>query len=134
MSLYNMFGTDKTLETNGIWLEIDGEASFLIRRIGTSNSDYVRMLRAKTKPHNRSIENHTLDPKIEQKIYLDVFVSTALLDWKNVKDKDGKVIEFSKSAAIELFSDLPELLKYLMNFASEFENYRREELEDDAKN
>lgn len=134
MSLYNMFGTDKALETNGIWLEIDGEASFLIRRIGSANSDYVRMLRAKTKPHNRSIENNTLDPKIEQKIYLDVFVSTALLDWKNVKDKDGKVIEFSKSAAIELFSDLPELLKYLMNFASEFENYRREELEDDAKN
>lgn len=134
MSIYSMFGTDKALEERGVWLELDGEVSFLIARIGHTGCAYNRLIRAKFKPHRRRIENDTLDDEVVRKIQAEVFAKTALLDWKGVTDKDGNKLPFSKEKAEELLLELPELADILFNFARDYVNYRQEEMEDEAKN
>ena len=134
MSIYSTFGTNKELEKNGAWVEIDNHTRFLIARIGTVGCEYDKLLRVVTKPHRRAIENESISPELVTKITTETFAKTAVLNWQGVKDEEGNDIQFSKENAVKLLSDLPELADILITFARDFQNYRREQLEEDSKN
>jgi hypothetical protein len=134
MSIYQIFGTDSELEKNGVWVEMDEGISFLVARTGTIGCEYDRVLRTATKPHRRAIENETIAPELVRKITVEAFAKTALLDWRNVKDEAGHDLPFSKENAVKLMLDLPELAQVLFDFARDYQNYRRAQLEEDAKN
>ena len=134
MGIYNTFGTDNGLEKNGVWMDVDGETRFLVARIGTSGSGYDKRLRVAAKPYRRLIENEKADLEVVRKIMTETFAKTALLDWRNVKDEEGNDIPFSKENAVKLLTELPELANLLLDFARDYQNYRRAQLEEDGKN
>ena len=139
MSLFKQFATNKDAETQGVWVEYgpneDGTVpSFKLARAGKSNEKWAKLLEKATRPHRRALELGRLDNKISDQIFKGVFVEAVLLDWKNVKDRDGNDFPFTRSNALELMNQLPELYDDLSEKASKATLFAEVELEADAKN
>ncbi len=133
-SIYDLYGTDKELEKNGVWIEYPGGEMFKVARIGTNESAYGKLLRQKTKHLRRKIETDTLDVDVLSKIMMDVFVQTSLLDWKNVNGSDGKAIDFNRENALELMRRLPDLFDDLHTQAQALSTFQKEAVDKDSKN
>ena len=133
-SIYDLYGTDKELEKNGVWIEYPGGEMFKVARIGTNESAYGKLLRQKTKHLRRKIETDTLDVDVLSKIMMDVFVQTSLLDWKNVNGSDGKAIDFNRENALELMRRLPDHFDDLHTQAQSLSTFQKEAVEKDSKN
>lgn len=138
MSLYKQFETNKEAELDGIWVEIgDGEeapAAFKIARMSKSNKRYTKAIEKATRPHKKAIELDILNENLAEKLMKDVFVSTVLLNWRNVKNREGNVMEFNKENALQLFKDLPDLYNLLEEQAKTASLFREAELEGNSKN
>jgi hypothetical protein len=146
VSLSKQFKTDKKLEAAGIWVEYgpnsDGTIpSFLIARMGKSNKKFQKAAERATKPHKRAIQLGRFEDALAEKIYLDVFVSTILLDWKNVPlsdiDKSAEENEkatFNAENAKALLTNLDELYDDLQEKAQQAGLFQEADLEVDAEN
>lgn len=141
MSLYKQFATSCEKETEGVEIQLpeaendDGTVpTFIISRMGKSNKRYSKALEAATRPYRRQIELGTMNNDKAEEIFMGVFVDTVLKGWKNVRDESNKVLEFSKQAALKLFTDLPEVYERLQEEAKLTANFRDETLEEEAKN
>lgn len=130
---YELFETDKNFEIQGIWIDY-GSFSFLIARAGGANEKYARILRQRMKPYRRQVQNNTLDEELSHKILLGAFVDGVLLDWKDVKDRDGNALEYNRGNAVKLFTDLPDLFRDLQIQATNMTLFRKEVLEEDLGN
>jgi len=130
MNPYAMFETDRNLEKEGIWIDY-GPFSFKVARAGGSNEKYRRMLQHRMKPYRRQIQNETMSEEKAQEIILETFVDAVLLDWKDVRDRDGNVMDFNRENALQLLSDLRDLFADLQTQSQKIANFRREEMETD---
>ena len=86
MSLRKDFGSDKSKEQSGIWLEItendDGTICRMkIARASSTNKKFTKAMASKSKG---SRHRAYVSQEKQQKDYLEVFCSTILLDWENV--------------------------------------------------
>lgn len=141
MSLYQTFDTSKDLEKTGIFLQygfaegdLEKPIRILIARAGGSNTKFARVLEAKTKPHRRAIQTETLDAKLAESIFMDVYADTVILGWENVQGKDGTYLEFNRSNVIQVLIDLPDLYTDIREQAQKAALFRNVTLEIDAKN
>ena len=141
MSLYKQFATNTDKEIEGIEVQMteaenaDGSIpTFVVSRMGKSNKRYSKALEAATRPYRRQIELGTMNNDKAEEIFLGVFVDTVLKGWKNVRDEDGKPLEFTKAAAVKLFTDLPEVYERLQEEAKLSANFRDAALEEEVKN
>lgn len=139
MSLYRQYKSDETLEKGGVLVQYgftddNRPIAFRIARAGGANASYAKRVEAKVKPYRRQIQTETIDPKVAEKLMMEVFVETVLLGWENVQDEAGKDLPFSKDNAIKLFTDLPDLYKDLQEQAGKASLYRAEILEVEAGN
>lgn len=125
-NLHSLYATNKDLEINGVWFLLTEETKFLVRRYSADHPT-IRAKSAKLfKPYSFQIQQGTLPAEKEQELMAKIFVEACLIDWKGVKDEDGKDIPFSTEAAISFLKDLPDLLKTLLDYAQDVKNYREE--------
>ncbi len=139
MSLHKQFATNHAKEVDGTWIDYgpneDGTVpGFKLARMGKANKRYTKALDQATRPHRRAIELKALSEELSEKLLLDVFVVTVLLDWRNVQDKDGKPIAFNADNAKALFKELPELYEDLQDNAKQSALFRDEAVEEEVKN
>jgi len=146
MSLNNQFKTNKTAEIEGVWVEYapnnDGTVpAFKIARASKTNKKYQKTLNKKIKPYSKALELGTMDEKLAQKLYTEVFIDSLLIDWRNVKVSDISddeqaegFADFTQSNAIELFDKLPDLYDDLEANSKKLSMFRDDELEDDLGN
>jgi len=139
MSLYKLFKTDESLETDGIWIEYGtnekGEPIRIkIARAGGHNSAFSKALEKATRPYRKAIQTGMLDNKTADRLYKEVFAETVVLDWINVEGPDGEPREFNKDNALKLFEDLPDLFADLREQASNVALFREEVREADLGN
>ena len=139
MSLYKQFKTNMMKEQEGVRVEYgpneDGSIpTFFLRRMHKSNRAYSKALEVATRPHRRAIELETLDSKLAERIFLDVFVSTILCGWDNVYNEEGQPLPFSKENAVNLLESLPELYDDLQEKARKVSLFMADNLEEDGKN
>lgn len=139
MSLYSQFATNKDAEVEGVWVEYganeDGSIpAFKISRMSKANKKYTKALERATRPHRRAIELETMNNDLAERLFMEVFVDTVLLDWKGIKQRDGEELEFCKKNALKLFEDLPELYDDLQEKAKKASLFREETLEEEAGN
>lgn len=141
-ALFSQFKTDPRLEREGVSVEYltgDEEAdktppTFMVARAGGANIAYDNMLDQRLKPLRRRLQADNVSNKEIEKITKEVFIETVLKGWKNVKDESGNVIEFSKVAAAELFTALPELYEDLRRQSNTISLFRADAVEAIAKN
>ena len=137
MNIYEKFETDKNAEVDGIWVELGtgkDDPSFKLGRMGGSNKKYEKTLDTAMAPHRRKMELGVMDEDTAKTVLLDVFSKSVLLDWKNVKDRDGKEIKFSPKKVVEVMSELPDLHNMLVVQAKNADLFKTAQLKSDAGN
>lgn len=141
--MYEAFKTDKELEKNGVVVDYD-KFRVTIARAGGGNNRYKKCLENKTRPHKRAIQSDTLSNDVGEKISIDVFVATIILDWEVKDDKGawiqglenskGKIVPFTKENVIELLTDIPDLWNDIREQSTSNTIFREVLLEEDLKN
>lgn len=132
-NIKKMFGTDKDLETHGVVIDY-GEFTVTIARAGGSNQKFNRLLEAKTKPHRRIIETENMDQKLANKLLMEVYAQTVVLDWTGVLDDEGNPIPFSAEACIEQFKDNKDFFDDIQSQATRAALFRTEVLAAESGN
>jgi hypothetical protein len=127
-----MFQTDAAVETAGIDLDY-GDFAIRIARAGGGNQKYIKLLGERMKPHRRKIENGTLDNAAAERLLAEVYADSVIVGWTHVTDADGKPMEFTRAACVKLLLDLPELFRDIQDQAGRVANFRKAEIEADAR-
>lgn len=142
MGLYSQFQTNDDLEKGGVVIDY-GSFRVLIARAGGANTDFMRVLAAKTKPHRRAIQTETMDPNLAQAIEREVYAETVVKNWETMVDgewkqgiesPDGGLLPVTVENIAMTFENLPDLYFDLKEQANKVAIFRRQEMEDDAKN
>lgn len=147
MGIKKQFATDKNLETDGITIDY-GDFSIRIARAGGSNQRYNKVLERKSKPFQRSIANDSLDPNTAERILRETYAESVILGWSGVtyddvtpegedlpEDKAGSdEAPFTKENVIAVFENFPDLYSDIQSQATKMSLFRKEVLEENAKN
>jgi len=125
--------TDRTLEIEGVWVNLEDEdkTQLLVARIG--NPTYNARIRAKMKPFTNMLKRDAMPMEQQEGIVTQVLSETILLGWKNLKYK-GKVIKFTPARAFEIMEGIPDFREMVLEISNSMEAYRLVEQEDDSKN
>ena len=133
-NLYGTFGSDLGLEANGVWisyeLQTGNDFEIKIKRGGSRNVEWRRVYNQVFKPHDKD----KLSEQESQFLLAEVYSRTIVVDWKNIKDNEGKDVPFNIENCMELLCFMPELLSKVINDAHERGNFQMEEVESTAKN
>lgn len=133
MNVYEMFETDKATEEKGVVIDY-GEFQIRVARSGGANQKYNKLLEVLTKPHRKAIQTESISPEIVKKIMIEAHAKTVVLDWENVKDRDGELIPFTVENCIKLFEDLPDLFADVQEQSAKTGMFRKDALEEAVGN
>jgi|SRR5215217_773481 len=127
--IFGAFQTDNDLEVSGRWFDFpantDGtKPGFKLARMADTNPKYLAGLEALQKELGRDIELDILTDAQARPHMRKLFVDTVLVEWRNIQDKDGRVMEYSKEQATQLLTALPDLYRVLVTEAQKMTNYR----------
>lgn len=130
-SLYAQFTTDAKIEKEGVILQYGTNSKNLpigirVARAGGANQAFNKRMEIKSKPYRRQIQTETIERKTLEKLVLEVFCETVVLDWENVEDADGNEMPFNYDNAVKLFTDLPDLFADVQEQASKSALFRAE--------
>jgi hypothetical protein len=134
MATYKTYETDREKERDGVRVETSG-GTFVVRRKGTSNREYVRALERKFRPYRRALMVGKMDTMKRRELEMEVFVETVLVGWEpDVTGRDEQPLEFTRANAIQLFADLPDLYDEVDFAAEQPETFRLIAREEEAGN
>jgi hypothetical protein len=120
------FKTNKDHEQKGVWFDLNDDVGFLIKRMGGKNTQAVKAASAKHyKKYARAIQNGTLPAEKEREVLVKTFVESSVMDWRGV-EVEGELKEFSHENCVALFLELPDLADTLIEYASNYENFKEE--------
>lgn len=124
MDLNQVFGTDKTLEEEGVWIDMSDTSSIKIARL---NNPAFKQQASKLSKKNKIVDNFS---NVRDESLIKLVSETILLDWKEIKD-DGKTIPYSKENAFNLLKKYNDFVDYVVEQANDIENFRKKEIEED---
>ncbi len=130
---YELFQTDKSLESNGVMLDY-GAFQITIARAGKGNRKYRSIMAGALKKHRHQIDNDLLDDGIYDSLMIGIYADAVILGWDNVTGADGKTLAFNRKNAVKLMTDLPDLFDNIREQANHAKNFRAKELADAEKN
>ncbi len=127
-----LFGTNATLETEGIWIDYGDYGRFLIARAGGQNKKFRNLFEKKIRPYRAAINMGTLDDAVAERIMREAFAETVVLDWDLV-DEDGDPYPFSAESCVSLLEENPDLFTDLQQQSQMVANFLQDTREADAK-
>ena len=133
-SPYELFATDKGLESESGVVVDYGDFSFTVLRAGGSNSKYRNVAQREYRKRKHAIDSGTITEDESRKMLAEVYADSVIIDWKGVKGPDGKELKFSRENVVRLLNDLPELFADLRERATAMEAFKVAELEAVSKN
>lgn len=142
-SVFKLFGTSKLAEKNGVWVDY-GDVKFLVARAGGTNSDYLDLLKAKTRPFRNQIDRGTLaqadDDRVTRELYAEAIIKDVQVknedgSWvQGVPGMNGEVLPFTRGAVLQLLTALPDMFRDIRVMATDVQRYLDEEDSADLKN
>jgi len=120
MSLYSKYGTNKEAETKGVAIKFD-DVTFYVKRAGGQNREYAKCFAEKLQKAKE------LTPEKAELILAEIFAETIVVGWDNL-EKDGKLVEYSKEACVQLLLDLPDFAKELQQKVSDLRTFQVDDL------
>lgn len=121
---------DLSLTELGTWVEFGG-SKFKIAH--SSNNTFQRALTRRQQPIRRKIEQGTADPQMMKDIMCQAMAEGLLLDWDKVQDKDGNAVKYSYEIGYKALKNNPDLREFITEFATNFDNFRQEVIENMGK-
>lgn len=150
---YQMFGTNKKVEKEGIVLDY-GTFYLRVGRAGGANQKFKGAMKRIFDPHRRSIQTETLPEKQLQALMIQAYAEGNTYAWGYKEkhtdaewiegkmpaqvDEDGKLkdvlLDFSHANVIKLFTDLPDLFADVQEQCGKVSLFRDFIAEEDGKN
>lgn len=137
------FKTDKNKLNEGIWIELPPNKDGTIPRIkaravGDFNPEYAKIAAQKVKKVSKilAFEGAASD-KERDRIYKEMMVEYAFVDWENMQpNDDGVVLEFNAANVRNIVFDdeWKPLVSYVTLQCSSYERYNQDNLETLAGN
>jgi hypothetical protein len=150
MSLYQKMQTSSRLETEGIWLHIE-DNRIRLARAGGKNTKFIAAAEKIAREHKRAMDfmGEAQGRKIFGKLYAEIIV----LDWliqnnegtidemgnpagedtapedryvRGVPSPDGTVIDFNVQNIVQVFDDIPDLLRIVKETAEDASLFRKD--------
>lgn len=122
-NLSKAFKTDRDLEVNGVWLEVQDGVRFLVSRFNEMNPKTKAAFARHYAPYAAAIEAQAMPEEREREILVKVFVESSLRNWEGV-EIDDEAVPFSPEKAVELLMELPDLFATLYKYAKESGSYK----------
>ena len=121
------FKTDRTRETQGVWVDIGDGARLLIARL--NNEHYKQVFLHVSRPYKAQVRTGTMQEDLAEDLLCQCYSKAILLNWEGLQDDGGNEIPYSEEKAYELLKALPDFRALVEDFATTRELYRKEELE-----
>ena len=143
MGMYDVFETDEDLETTGIWIDY-GDFRVKIASAGQGNKKYIRYAEKALKPIRKAMQAGAVSNERSNAIMADIYAKTIILGWETmvagklkngIEDRDSDdLLPVNEENVVQTFLNLPNLFIDLQEQANSMSNFRKEELEEEAKN
>jgi len=142
MGLYDTFETDASLEETGVAIDY-GDFRIRVAHSGGANKKYLAMIETKLKPLRRAMEAGSISNERAGSIMAEIFAKSIVLDWETlvdgewvqgIEDRDGNIVDFNETNVIATFKALPRLFQDIQEQSASIQNFRKAELEEEAKN
>lgn len=127
--MFDISAVQKDKQKEGVWVEFDSTTSFKIAYL--NNPNYLKTRERLEKTHGRG-PKRKMDDETSKWVTSKAIAETVLLDWKGVAS-DGKEVEYTPEIGTQALEDNPDLLVFVIEYAAEIDNYRKEETEEKAK-
>lgn len=116
------FVTDKTKETEGVWVDVGGGLRLKLARMG--NANYTTALLG-SKYFGRSSKIIGIDAKGAVDDMRNAVAEYIILGWEGLVDDDNQPIPYSVEKAREILRDTPEFYRMVLEYAEDIELYRK---------
>lgn len=127
-----IFGTNASLETDGIWVDYGEHGRFLVARAGGKNKAFRNLMEKRLRPYRAAMSMGTMDDSVVERITRECFAEAVVLNWELV-DANGDAIEFTREKCVDLFEELPDLFIDIMQQAQMVVNFVEATRAEDAK-
>jgi hypothetical protein len=128
------YNTDKTLESEGVWLPMMGGGEMKLARIG--NPAYKALQKELSRPYQKIIRaGGEIPEKKQEEIMIELFAKTIIKDWKEYPDQvTGEILPFSVERAKEELEKYEDLRNEVATYATDIYNYHAKANKEAAKN
>lgn len=126
MDLRKTFGTDPTIETEGIEVHLGGDAYLTLARAGGGNLRYENAMKKHFSPHKRALSSNTLDEKTAIDILQAVYAESVVIGWRGI-EVDGEELPYSAANVRRVMTEFPEIWRIVQEEAGKFSNFRAAE-------
>ena len=133
-SIYELFETDETMEQQGIVVDFGPYGEFKVARASGSNIKYSETVKRYNKPYQKMLKRGTMPEKLARQVLAKVYAESIVLNWKRVIGRDGKEIPYTTQNVVKVLLDLPDLFSQIVIESLNAELYRKDYVEEAAKN
>jgi hypothetical protein len=123
MTLFDAFGTDPRLEIEGVWVDWGELGCFKIAAwMNDKHRDALERLRG---PY-RALEflGHAVTAARSDEIGIRAMAEAVLVDWRDVRGRDGAILDYSIDAAVALLAELKRFRQQVVAIATEAQTFR----------
>ena len=131
MDIKKEYGTNKKLESAGVWIEVGDGAEIKVARNG--NPEYTKMIEKLSRPYKKQIRRGTINGETFDKIIRKATAAHILVDWKGITE-DEVEIAYSEAEAYRLITDYGDFREVVAENALDFQNFQEEEMEEEEGN
>jgi hypothetical protein len=132
VDIFSAFAVDEKAELEGRWVEYGDGVSFLVARSG--NSKYNRLLSSQYKRNKVALEaKGAAAEALSDALMVEVMAKTILLDWKGELTLKGEKLEYNLENAKRVLA-FKDFRRYISSLSEDFESFKAEQEEDEAKN
>lgn len=133
-NIYALFETDSTMEQQGVVVDFGPYGRFKVARASGSNIKYAAAFKRLNKPYQKMLKRNTMPEALAKKLLAQVYAESIVLAWEGILGRDNQPIPFTKENVVKVLLDLPDLFTQIIAESQNAESYRREYVEDAAKN
>jgi hypothetical protein len=131
LSIEKKFATDLEASKDGVWHRIDEETQIKVAKARNENFKkraYELFNENKIEMFSRTGKFTDLD---ERKLMSQLIAETILIDWKGVKDQDGKEVKYTPEIGAQVLAnpEMGDFLELVQTCAENEEAYRKAVLE-----
>jgi len=140
MAKLRLIRTDERKIEEGVWVKYLDDIELCIA--STDNAAFVEHKNRLLRPHIRdmrakqAVNDNAAVADIVNEAIKPAVARDILRGWKNIQDDDGKDIPYAPQTALDFFRQpsMRDLYKFILEFATEVQNFRQELLEEAEKN
>ena len=129
--------SDLSAESEGVWVDYELGIEVKLSRLRSPafRKAMEKITRNKRRGKRAGLNAFKDDQEMKEKI-VPLLAKHIIRDWKNIEDDDGKPIAFSEAKAVEFLMDdsLEDFYDFIIQQSNASENFRLEEMDDDAGN